>query len=150
MKRSAALAPLSRDHHQALDAALRLRGADVAGLDEAVAHFARFWDHGQAHFAIEERLILPALPSDDADWARGIERVARDHAAIRRLATALLAPGAAPEVATARSLGDLLNEHVRFEERNLFELLEQRLDPAELTALGESVAAAEESAHSRS
>jgi hemerythrin-like domain-containing protein len=149
LKRSEALAPLSHDHHRALDAALRLRRADAAGLDEAVAHFAGFWTHGQAHFAIEERLILPALPAD-AEWTAGIERVAREHATIRRLAAALLAPGHAPGPRIANELGELLNEHVRFEERQLFALLEERLSDEELAALGESVAAAELSAHSGS
>jgi hypothetical protein len=147
VKRSDALAPLSRDHHHALDAALRLRRADEAGVDDAVAHFGSFWrDHGLAHFEIEERLILPALPANDPDWAAGIERVRREHAAVRQQAAELLA--GRPEVERARALGELLNGHVRFEERHLFALLEARLGAGELTALGAAVAAAELSAHS--
>jgi hemerythrin-like domain-containing protein len=148
MRRSDALAPLSRDHHQALNAALRLRRADASRIGGAVDHFSAFWRHGQVHFEIEERLILPALPGDDAEWTAGIERVAREHAAIRRRATELLSAGAEQRVELAHELGELLNDHVRFEERQLFALLEERLSDDELAALGESVAAAEQSAHS--
>ena len=39
MKRSPELAALSRDHHQALEAALRLRRATDETLEAAVGHF---------------------------------------------------------------------------------------------------------------
>ena len=62
-----------------------------------------------------------------------------DHAAIRRAAAGEypLAP------ADAVALGERLGDHVRFEERVLFEMLERRLSPPELERLGEAVAAAE-------
>ena len=41
----------------------------------------------------------------------------------------------------AHALGALLNDHVRFEERELFELLESRLDPDELDRLGQEIEA---------
>ena len=52
--------PLSRDHHQALEAALRLRRASDESLGEAIEYFLAFWSqHGEHHFVIEERLLLP-------------------------------------------------------------------------------------------
>jgi hypothetical protein len=143
VKRSEALAPLSRDHHVALEAALRLRRADEQTLDAAVARFGEFWrGHGARHFEIEEELLLPALPPGDADWAEGVERVRREHGEIRERADRLLA-GATPE--SARELGELLNGHVRFEERELFPLAEERLPDVELAALGRAIDAAESS-----
>jgi hypothetical protein len=145
MKRSAALAPLSRDHQHALDAALRLRRAGPESVDEAVAHFQRFFEgEGRRHFAIEERLLLPALPAGDDDWASCVRRVRADHDAIRAAADAF-GPGAAgaTDVAAARSLGQRLADHVRFEERVAFELLERRLPASELDRLGAAVADAE-------
>ena len=48
------------------------------------------------------------------------------------------------DAATARGVGERLAAHVRFEERVLFELLEARLPPQELAALGAAVEAADE------
>jgi hemerythrin HHE cation binding domain-containing protein len=145
MKRSPALAPLSRDHQHALDAALRLRRAGPESVDEAVAHFQRFFEReGRRHFAIEERLLLPALPAGDDEWAPCVRRVRADHDAIRAGAGAI-GPGAsgAADVAAARSLGERLAGHVRFEERVAFEMLERRLPAPELARLGAALAAAE-------
>jgi hemerythrin-like domain-containing protein len=140
MKRSPELAALSRDHHQALTAALRLRRAMPDDVHEAVAHFLDFWNrHGRRHFAIEEELLLPALP-DDEGWAEAADRVRREHAEIRAR-TAELAT--AQPVEAARELGQLLRDHVRYEERHLFMLLEQRLAPEALARLGRELAAAE-------
>ena len=144
MKRSPALVPLSRDHHHALDVALRLRRADDRTVEEAVARFGKFWQgHGQRHFEIEEELILPALPPSDGDWAPATRRVRDDHAAIRAMASDLLDTDRSPALAEVHSLGETLNDHVRFEERQLFPLLEDRLPGRELEALGRSVERAE-------
>jgi hypothetical protein len=139
VKRSAALAALSRDHHHALDAALRLRRADAGGLAAAVGHFQAFWHpEGRTHFEIEEALILPALPESDAEWRDACARVRDEHARIRARAGAL----PSESVEAAHELGQLLHDHVRFEERHLFALLEARLPEDELARLGEAVEAA--------
>jgi hypothetical protein len=138
VKRSAALTPLSHDHQHALDAALRLRRAEPDTLRAAVDRFQEFFENeGRRHFAIEEELLLPALPADDPEWAQASRRVMDDHAAIRATA------GDVPTVAAARELGGRLSDHVRFEERTLFGLIERRLAPEELRRLGARVAAAE-------
>jgi hypothetical protein len=137
-KRSAALTPLSHDHQHALEAALRLRRAEPGTVADAIAHFRRFFEReGRRHFAIEEQLLVPALPDGDAEWAPGVQRVLADHEAIRAQAERL------HPVADARSLGERLNAHVRFEERTFFAILERRLSPAELQRLGAAVAEAE-------
>lgn len=145
MKRSAALAPLSRDHQHALDAALRLRRATEETAADVIARFQRFFDdEGRRHFDIEERLLLPALPGDDPEWAPGVARVRTDHDFIRARADALGAsPPARADVAAARALGERLGAHVRFEERELFVTLERRLAPDALERLGDAVAQAE-------
>jgi hypothetical protein len=139
MRRSDALAPLSRDHHVALEAALRLRRATPEDVGPATARFNAFWiHHGRRHFEIEEALILPALPPGDAEWDAATARVRVDHADIAARARSL-EPG---DVDAARELGERLHAHVRFEERVLFALLERRADPDALAALGEAVASA--------
>jgi hemerythrin-like domain-containing protein len=138
MKRSDALAPLSREHHVALDAARLLRRASPDTAQDTLTRFRAFWaEHGERHFEIEEELLLAVLPSCDAEWAG--ERIRREHEELRRRAGRAAAD--APD--GLRELGDLLHDHVRFEEREVFPLLEARLAPAELAALGERIARAE-------
>ena len=142
MKRSAALAPLSRDHQHALDAALRLRRADAATIDTAIEHFRAFFEsEGSRHFGIEEDLLVPALPADDSEWARVIHRMVTEHAAVREAVAE--SDRTSDRVSFAHSLGELLRSHVRFEERVLFELLERRLAADDLQRLGVAVAEAE-------
>ena len=140
MKRSEALTPLSRDHHHALEAARRLRRASGAELDDAVASFHRFWEeHGRDHFAVEEDLLLPVISDADVEWRAAAQRVRDEHRAIRRRVPGLWSGTAAERVATAHELGGLLHDHVRFEERSLFGMLEDRLDEAALAALGDAI-----------
>lgn len=146
MKRSAALAALSRDHHHALEAALRLRRAGAGDLDAAVAHLQAFWEpRGRRHFEIEERLILPALPPSDVDWGEAIARVRDEHARIRAAVDTLATGGGEAPLEAAHGLGQLLHDHVRFEERQLFGLLEARLPEPDLARLGEAIERAEAS-----
>jgi hemerythrin-like domain-containing protein len=143
MKRSAALAALSRDHHHALEAARRLRRAGAGDLDGAVAHLRAFWQpRGRRHFEIEERLILPAVPQTDTEWREAAARVRDEHARIREAVGAL---GGDRGIDAAHALGQLLHDHVRFEERHLFGLLEERLLEADLPRLGEAIERAETS-----
>jgi hypothetical protein len=144
MKRSAALAALSRDHHHALQAALRLRRAGADDLDAVLAHLQAFWEpRGRRHFDIEERLLLPALPETDADWAAAAARVREEHARIRAGVDALAIGGGEAPLEAAHGLGQLLRDHVRFEERRLFGLLEARLPEPDLAHLGEAIERAE-------
>jgi hypothetical protein len=139
VRRSEALAPLSRDHHQALETALRLRRATDVTLGDALERLSAFWASvGRRHFEIEEELLLPAL--SDERWAAMADRVRSEHADIRGRAAALEQEAS---VDAARDLGERLNAHVRFEERELFTHLEAALDTTELERLGRAVAEAE-------
>lgn len=147
MKRSPALAPLSRDHHVALEAALTLRRASEENIADAVARFRSFFDErGRRHFEIEETLLLPAVEPDER-WKELSARVLLEHQRMREAAEQLAAGSLSPgeTVGTAHELGQLLHDHVRFEERQLFELLESRLRPGALDDLGRAVERAERS-----
>jgi hypothetical protein len=137
VKRTAELAPLSRDHHAALEHALKLRRASDGDLAVVVAAFLAFVvTDGRVHFAQEESLLAPAVPDDQVDLAR---RMRTEHEEILRRAEAL---GRRPDVASARALGELLSRHVRFEERELFPLLERRLPAPRLLELGRDLSRA--------
>jgi len=142
MKRHPALVSLSRDHHQALAVALRLRRAVADDVEEAAAAFAAFWEpRGRRHFEIEEELLLPAIPASDALWGPAADRVRSEHDRIRELAADLTR--AVDRVALGRELGQGLHDHVRFEERELFVMLEERLSDDDLGRLAEAIEAAE-------
>ena len=139
MKRSSELTPLSHDHHQALFTAHRLTRADAG----AAAGFLAYWrEHGSEHFRIEEEILLPAwLDADrDADVAMAT-RVLAEHLEIRRLVRALRRDEL--DAADLGELGALVQRHVRFEERELFPLIESGLSQAAIARLGEEIAAAE-------
>ena len=124
VRRSPELAPLSRDHHVALEHALRLRRATSEDVATVVAAFLAFiLGRGRSHFAQEEQLLAPQVPADGAELAC---RMLTDHAEILRRAESL---GLEPTVEQAQELGELLSRHVRFEERELFPLIEARLSP---------------------
>lgn len=136
MRRSEALAGLSRDHHQALFVAQRLRRADAGSAQEARAAFLDFWhEHGRAHFVAEEEVLLPELAPVGAEERAEVVRTVLEHTAIRRAAARLEAEPD-PAADRLRALGTLLHDHVRFEERVLFTLLESLLDERALAALG--------------
>ena len=136
MKRSEELAPLSRDHHQGLFAALKLR----RGAPDARDVFLRFWVDGRRHFAIEEELLLPALARHVPPDHEAIVRVLVEHVDLRRRAADVEERAA---TASLEELGDRLHAHIRHEEDVLFPLIERMLPREELVALGTSIAAAE-------
>lgn len=135
MQRDENLIPLSHDHQHALDVALRLKRATAADIADVVQRFETWWaQEGDAHFDLEEQHLLPALPSDDEDLQAGCRQVRDEHVALRGIAEELLA--GEPDVALANSAGILLNDHVRYEERQFFPLVEERLDEAVLARVG--------------
>jgi hemerythrin-like domain-containing protein len=140
MKRADALRPLSREHLVALMAAKTLR--EATDLEEATRAFLDFWDgDGRRHFRVEEEALLPnwALHAEvDKD---GVERMLAEHLAIRREALRLEAGETTLE--EARELGRLLHDHVRFEERQLFPIVEEALDEAALARLAAAIEGAE-------
>jgi hemerythrin-like domain-containing protein len=148
MKRDESLASLSRDHHQALARALKLKRADESSAAEALRDMAEFFDaHGALHFRVEEEVLLPGYVRDagaDPNDER-IVRVLTDHVWIRARIAALR-EATAPPPAELRELGQRLDDHVRHEERVLFPAIEQALSAEQLAALGQAVAAAEAAA----
>jgi Hemerythrin HHE cation binding domain len=139
MKRSAALASLSRDHHQALFVAHTLRRTRTSTADRALSDLRAYWDeHGQAHFRAEEEVLLPAYARHADPYDPLLAKVLCDHLAIRQRIQAL--DHDSPDHVTAlNELGRLLNQHVRLEERELFPVIEAALPDAELAAVASAL-----------
>jgi iron-sulfur cluster repair protein YtfE (RIC family) len=140
MKRHEALEQLSRDHHQALFQAMRLKRADDENASEVLADFLDFWfGTGFLHFRAEEEVLLPAYSAYDDASRDEVVRVLVDHIEIRREAHELGALTSDPEPERLHSLGERLDAHVRHEERVLFPLIEDALPDEELARVARGV-----------
>ncbi|RQO78349.1 hemerythrin HHE cation-binding protein [Aquitalea sp. FJL05] len=132
MKRSAALTPLSREHHHALSLAIQAgkaaRTSDPAQWQQAAAKISQQAEQTlQAHFAEEERTLLPALTQ--AGQALLAQRTLDEHVHLRQL----LQHAELASPAILQAFADAMTAHVRFEERELFAVAESL--PAVMAAL---------------
>lgn len=130
MKRHPSLVPLSHDHHHALVEARRLRLAADGDDDErraAAAAFLRFFSTETIrHFREEEERLFPILVDHDAGGdllTQALLEHQRIHALVGRLEHGLAAGEAS--ASQLRELGELLEAHVRLEERQLFPLIQE-------------------------
>ena len=129
MKRCPVLRAMSNEHHHGLVLANRAKKA--AGTELAEKEWrqiqARFATEMEPHFQAEETGLLPALERvGEADLVR---RTHADHVELRRM----IREGGAQ---TMVGFAELLIQHIRFEERELFETAQHKIPAAELGALG--------------
>jgi hypothetical protein len=140
MKRSRQLKPLSSEHHQALLVAFQLKQA-LAGHPESagapkdlpglLALARRFEDQVfRAHTRAEEDVLGGHLTADD------MRRLKAEHEEMNRfLAAARTARP--PDLRTAlQGFAELLERHIRWEERELFPYAEDHVDAATLATIG--------------
>jgi len=126
MKRSALLQPLSREHHTALtlaQACIRAaHSADAAGVCQACQRAVQAYTKDlEPHFRIEEQSLLPMLTSPATQAL--VQRTLMEHEQLRGMLAALQQN----EAVALNSFGQYLTAHVRFEERELFPLIESLL-----------------------
>lgn len=151
-RRHPSLIPLSRDHHDALAVAFRLRHPSPPGPATAVtppstpASRARdtldfFAAHLDGHFRAEEEVLFPAIgaspAADDACRTLVAELIA-DHRTMEAQRDAIVravAAGAGLEEALDAFAGTL-ERHVRREERELFAAFEALVPEPAASALG--------------
>jgi hemerythrin-like domain-containing protein len=141
VKRHPALVPLSDDHHHELVQARRLlRAADAPPderLDAGGAYAAAFFTDTVDHFRREEDGVFPVYAAHAGADDPLLTRTLREHMELHGLAHALRAEVSAGAVSAEilRALGTLLHNHVRLEERELFEAIQRVVPAAELDAL---------------
>jgi hypothetical protein len=134
MKRDVRLRELSRDHHHALVLARFIHAMcdrDCLEDDSIALVRERFQSEIVPHFIVEERL-LSALEGLGADHL--VERTRAEHETMLRL----LEHAAAPDPAPLRELAQLIVEHVRFEERELYPACEERLEAVVLDRIAQA------------
>ena len=152
------LIPLSHDHHAALararEATLAVDGSvphDAAALvavaERCAAYFA---DELDAHFRREEKHLLPVSLARFGREDDLAARVRDDHAMVRKLTGRLTDPrDEAPMNGRLAAWAKALSDHIRFEEREWFEALQNSLPEAELERLGRLLAVPEAPAKPR-
>jgi len=137
MKRLPELRDLSEDHHHGLVLARKARRA--ASGDPGLAVSAvwtevemQFAAELAPHFQIEESLIAPGL--EIAGESVLTQRLYEEHRALREC----VRHGSGRTAVDLDRFGELLERHIRFEERELFEVAQQRLTPEALAAIADA------------
>jgi hemerythrin-like domain-containing protein len=140
-RRHDSLIPLTHDHHHTLAQARRLK--EIGALDDetqrrnAANDFINFY-FGRAvrHFHEEEELFFAPLVDDPQAGSLVVRAVSdhlRLHALVRRVKRQLSEGEAEPEL--LKRISALLTDHVRFEEQELFPLVETLIPDQELADL---------------
>ena len=142
MKRHPALIPLSREHHHGLVQAVRLRRAaadgDASARLAAAREFVEFFkSEERAHLRDEEEALFPLLLRHVSSQPAPLREARAQHVQLegfaRKLEVAVAAGIADRE--TLDAAGELLDSHIRLEERRLFPLIEELVPDDELRTL---------------
>jgi hemerythrin-like domain-containing protein len=137
MLRDANLIPLSRQHQHALALCVRIdRASPVpeAELSSWQAEIAlHFLSEIRIHFAAEERVLFPAARSFQ-ELVPLLDELLIDHAALREFFARAEAHNMSASELSA--FAQRMSAHIRKEERQLFERLQQLLNEDELSRLG--------------
>ncbi|HEX9143112.1 MAG TPA: hemerythrin domain-containing protein [Candidatus Binatia bacterium] len=144
--RHSSLVPLSHDHHHGLALALRcrrqalgqLQPAGAEGLRERAREFREFFAENLVnHFRAEEEVLFPELSARIPESRDLIDLLVREHEQMRSAI-----PNLQEEIGLAKivfDLGDLLERHIRKEERELFPLFEENADLFDVETVGERI-----------
>jgi hemerythrin-like domain-containing protein len=137
MLRDKSLIPLSHQHQRALALCVRIdRAQPIPDADlqawqiEIEQHFEQ---EVQFHFAAEEEVLFPAA-RQFVELVPLVEELIAEHALLRES----FAQAEARRMSTEHlpAFAQQLSAHIRKEERQLFERMQQLMEPAELANLG--------------
>jgi iron-sulfur cluster repair protein YtfE (RIC family) len=138
---------LSHDHHHGLALALRCRKQSLGqlkpmgaeGLRLRAEEFREFFDKQLVpHFCAEEQVLFPLMRMSAPASAALLDELLSDHEIFRQaLPNLVIGTGLSKLIF---DLGDLLDRHIRKEERELFPLFEQHVESAKAKAAGEEIA----------
>jgi hemerythrin-like domain-containing protein len=137
MVRDKNLIPLSHQHHHALSLCVRidraLQGGDVE-LEPWLMEVEQLYKQEiTVHFAAEEKEVFPAA-QNFTKLRPIVQRLILEHAELRELFVK-----AATRAMTAQELktcGERLSAHIRKEERQLFEGMQNAMTPEQLKVIG--------------
>ena len=143
MLRDKSLIPLSHQHQHALALCVRIDRAlpiPESDLDEWQSEIEQeFRGEIAIHFSAEEQVVFPAAKRFN-ELASVVENLLVEHVELRRLFAR--AEDRALNSSELVAFAGKLSNHIRTEERKLFEMLQQLLDATELAELGNHLAIA--------
>ncbi len=140
------LIPLSHDHHHGLALALKCRKQGLGqikpmgpeGLRERARELCDFFTANLfKHFRAEEEVLFPLLRSLVPESRTMIDELTTDHERIRNAKVQLESDTGLGKLVF--DLGDLLERHIRREERELFPLFEQRVGDEDAQIAAEKI-----------
>ena len=140
------LIPLSNDHHHGLALALRCRRqalgqikpTGVQGLKERVKEYRDFFAQNLVpHFRAEEEILFPLIRARAAESRSLIDQLLKDHEQLRKGEECLAEDKGLSKVLF--DLGDLLERHIRREERELFPFFENLATLVDVERIGKEI-----------
>ncbi len=129
IKRHKALQPWSREHHQGLLLSWKIKKGFTLNVDpQRIKDYCDwFWEiHLIPHFETEEKYIFPILGED----SHLVEQALDEHRQLRTMFEQKEA-----DTITLSQIETLLNDHIRFEERVLFNAIQEVASKEELKLL---------------
>lgn len=137
IKRNENIVKLSQDHHASLMFCWKLRQGvkyDVA-VQRMTQYILYFWEHHFSfHFKEEEEFLFAPLVEDDK-----IQKAIEDHQKIKKIINEINVSGIENPPGILLELADMVDEHVRYEERILFPYLERALTQKQLENIGKQI-----------
>lgn len=147
MKRANQLQPLSRQHHLGLNIARHAKECpdDHTAITKHWSSLTAYLSDMHEHFHIEDTLIANALlpyKETQSEIASVLETLEKQHKSLYEFMAKIKTSTAAKDsknsevtVVEVKELGTLLYDHIRFEERELFPIVERYLTKEELDAI---------------
>ena len=135
IKRSQQLTPLSKDHHDGLLFAWKIKQGLKNGADiKLVAEYVQwFWNnHLQEHFNEEEQILAPHLPPGN----ELLQQMLDEHQEIEAM---IHINENIPDESLLAKLARSIDDHIRFEERQLFPYVEKLIPEKELNLIYEQL-----------
>ncbi len=123
---------LSRDHHFSLLFCWKIRQGLKTGvaLERIRKYVQYFWQkHLQSHFREEEHILFAPIKDNQ------VQRAINEHKYIRLHIESLTDAGKT-ERKSLEKIADMVDAHVRYEERELFPHLERKLSKEQLENIG--------------
>jgi hemerythrin-like domain-containing protein len=136
IKRNEHIVKLSRDHHAGLLFCWKLRQGvkyHIAA-ERLITYIQYFWQHHfSIHFKEEEEILFSPLKDGI------VEKAMAEHQNIKTFIDQISLHGTEVDKEVVLQLADMVNDHIRFEERVLFPHLEEKLPDEQLKKIGKEI-----------
>jgi iron-sulfur cluster repair protein YtfE (RIC family) len=129
LKRHKALQPISREHREILSFCLKIEKGIKKGasIQDMQAYSLWYWTNQlEKHFVIEENILFPVMDKEDPL----IQKAINDH-----LEIANYFRSSEFSYNLLRELAKKIHDHVRYEERKLFQSIQERVSELTLNNL---------------